>query len=110
MEDPMRVIVNRFCTAGQRTGIGHYTAELLRCMQEQAPGQVECFPTGLAWRLSQLWGRTRPAISRGERGPADASGGGVFGFVKSLRRNTLGWLRGLGQAYLSRQMRKALAA
>ena len=36
----MRVIVNRFPTLGQRTGIGHYTAELLRCLHAQAPGEI----------------------------------------------------------------------
>ena len=30
----MRVVVNRLAAVGQKTGIGHYTAQLLRCLHE----------------------------------------------------------------------------
>ena len=38
----MRVVVNRLSILGQKTGVGHYTAELLRCLRQQAdPGEIE---------------------------------------------------------------------
>ena len=43
----MRVVVNQIAGLGQKTGIGHYTAELLRCMREQAAGdEIDDYPTG----------------------------------------------------------------
>ncbi len=41
----MRVVVNRLAALGVKTGIGHYTTQLLGCLAEQArPGEVEAFP------------------------------------------------------------------
>src|SRR5438445_155394 len=34
--EPMRVIVNQLAALGAKTGIGHYTVELLRCLRQQA--------------------------------------------------------------------------
>ena len=34
LEKTMRVVVNQLAALGRRTGIGHYTAELLRCLGE----------------------------------------------------------------------------
>ena len=51
----MRVLVNGLSALGARTGIGHYTAQLLRCLQDQAPHDVfESFPGP--------WGQKRRAL------------------------------------------------
>src|SRR5205809_244636 len=43
----MRVIVNQIAGLGQKTGIGHYTTELLRCMREQVAGdEIDEYPKG----------------------------------------------------------------
>jgi glycosyltransferase involved in cell wall biosynthesis len=48
----MRVVVNRQPTLGARTGIGHYAAELLAALTDQAgAGEIHVYPTGWLWRL-----------------------------------------------------------
>lgn len=50
----MRVVVNQLVALRQKTGIGHYTAQLLRCLQEQAgEDEIDAFPTGWLARLTQ---------------------------------------------------------
>jgi alpha-1,3-rhamnosyl/mannosyltransferase len=59
----MRVVVNRESAGGLKTGVGHYTGELLRCLRQQAaPDQIDGYPNGLMWRARDLWARIRPAI------------------------------------------------
>jgi alpha-1,3-rhamnosyl/mannosyltransferase len=79
----MRVVVNRQPALGARTGIGHYTAELLSALEQQAgPEEIHAYPTGWVWRLhARLAGgstprSTTPATSRGWR-PG-------FGWVRRL--------------------------
>src|SRR5262249_44887275 len=49
---PMRVVLNQLSAAGLRTGVGHYTSELLRCLRRQAGrDRVAAFPDGLVWEL-----------------------------------------------------------
>ena len=76
----MRIVLNRQPTLGARTGIGHYTAELLAALVEQAGAEeIHVYPTGWMWRLhARLMGA--PA---GSDGNAAAAG---------WRR----WLPGLG--------------
>lgn len=55
----MRVLVNGQCTAGRRTGIGHYTAEVVRCLTGLlGPECVTCYQpdpfVGLKQRLAWL--------------------------------------------------------
>jgi glycosyltransferase involved in cell wall biosynthesis len=47
----MRVVVNQWSAIGHRTGVGHYTRELLRCLREQAGGdRVDAYPRDwLCW-------------------------------------------------------------
>jgi O-antigen biosynthesis alpha-1,3-rhamnosyltransferase len=100
----VRVIVNRFSTLGQKTGIGHYTAELLRCLTAQAPAEIACFPSGLAWRLGHWWGKARPALSRGEN---DATAQAASWWI-AWKKKVLQAVRTMGQAYLARQLNKEL--
>jgi alpha-1,3-rhamnosyl/mannosyltransferase len=50
----MRVVLNRQPTLGARTGIGHYTAELLAALAGHvAAGEIDVYPRGWMWRLCQ---------------------------------------------------------
>lgn len=103
----MRVLINRFSTLGQKTGIGHYTAELLRQLRPllDAGEQVEAFPAGWSWGMAQAWAKLRPLLSRHEKtAPAAAAEA-----RPSLPRRALGLARRAGQAYLARGLRKRLA-
>ncbi|MCS6851284.1 MAG: glycosyltransferase family 4 protein [Gemmataceae bacterium] len=67
----MRVVINRLSAVGQRTGIGHYTSQLLRCLRQQAHGDtIDAFPAGWvvqarAWsaRVRRYVPRTEPAAA-----------------------------------------------
>ena len=76
----MRVVVNRLSANGQRTGVGHHTAELLRCLHRQAaPDLIEEFPQ--PWML-----RARAALRRRPAGgPAVPSGAAGSGQTMSYR-------------------------
>src|SRR5262245_176732 len=59
----MHVVVNRLAALGQKTGIGHYTTQLLRCLQEQAPpGVIDEFPRGWVGRLRETAAAARPRL------------------------------------------------
>jgi glycosyltransferase involved in cell wall biosynthesis len=61
----MRIVVNRQSMLGPRTGIGHYTAELLRALQELAPPQeIQAYPTGYLWKFMKA------CAASGGNGPA----------------------------------------
>jgi alpha-1,3-rhamnosyl/mannosyltransferase len=54
----MRVLVNQLAAIGQRTGVGHYTAQLLRCLRDQAQGdEIDACPQGWMWLVTQAWTR-----------------------------------------------------
>jgi glycosyltransferase involved in cell wall biosynthesis len=54
----MRVLISQLPTAGHRTGIGHYTAQLLRCLREQAAGDdIDAYPDGWLWLATHAWVR-----------------------------------------------------
>jgi len=59
----MRVILNTLSVSGLRTGVGHYTAEVLRCLRAQTePGEIGCFPGPVLRQAYAAWGwlsRTR---------------------------------------------------
>jgi len=65
----MRIVVNRLPALGIKTGIGHYTAELLRHLWEQGGDeQIDLFPRGMMWRLRSLASQ----LSTGPRQPSEA--------------------------------------
>jgi len=46
----MRVVFNRAAALGVRTGVGHYTAELYRCLRAQATDiQIDGYPSRGLW-------------------------------------------------------------
>jgi alpha-1,3-rhamnosyl/mannosyltransferase len=59
----MRVVVNQIASLGQKTGIGHYTTELVRCMRQQcAKDAIEEYPTGWLRRAGRTFKRARPYL------------------------------------------------
>jgi alpha-1,3-rhamnosyl/mannosyltransferase len=67
----MRVVLNQLSAAGLKTGVGHYTSELLRCLRRQAGrDRVAAFPDGFVWELRRrvagpnLGGSAAPAARR----------------------------------------------
>jgi alpha-1,3-rhamnosyl/mannosyltransferase len=108
----VRVLINRFVTLGRKTGIGHYTAQLLRCLHEQAlPGEISDFPAGLAWNVGQACAGLRPFLTRGEKANQPRTGVPEQGTVSrpGVRQKTLDWLWHLSQAWLARRLRQTLA-
>lgn len=103
----MRVVINRTLTLGKKTGIGHYTAELLRCLTEQASaGQIVGFPAGWFWVVGQAL--SRPLLARGEKSAAASSTGRPASILGRLRRSCAGVVRRAGQAYLRAALRRCL--
>jgi alpha-1,3-rhamnosyl/mannosyltransferase len=75
----MRIVVNELATLGQRTGVGHYTAELVRCLRRLTPpGTITGFPDFLTRRVRQAWTwlRRRRASSGGVPGGGTLHNGG----------------------------------
>jgi alpha-1,3-rhamnosyl/mannosyltransferase len=67
----MRVLLNALPAIGPKTGVGHYTAELIRGLREQTqPGEIACFPRGWVRHVLELWSRVRPGF---EQGPPKAA-------------------------------------
>lgn len=103
----MRVVINRTLTLGRKTGIGHYTAELLRCLREQtAAGQIVGFPAGWFWVVGQAL--SRPLLARGEKGGSHLGQPEGSSFFGSLRKRWTSSLRRAGQAYLKHALRRCL--
>jgi alpha-1,3-rhamnosyl/mannosyltransferase len=69
----MRIILNRQVTLGQKTGIGHYTEQLFRCLRAQAgPDRIDGFPTGWVRRAYRLYARARPTLGQPSGPPLSA--------------------------------------
>jgi hypothetical protein len=103
----MRVIINRLVALGRKTGIGHYTTQLLRCLHEQAAGgEIEEFPKG--WL-----GRVQEAVLRSgarRKGHQPTTGGRDGSPLTGLRDTALGCLRQGGRALLTACFRSACSA
>jgi alpha-1,3-rhamnosyl/mannosyltransferase len=103
----MRVIVSRMAALGQKTGIGHYTTQLLRCLHEQTrPGKIEVYPEGWLMHLRQA---VMP--SRGGT-PGKAGKQTVLGRLRSALRvpsSALHLLRRLGRGFMARHFRSVCA-
>ena len=85
----MRVVVNQLVTAGLRTGVGHYTAQLVHALHTlTAPGTVGGTPPAVLRRLKKMWDRRT-----GVRTAA-----GVPGRSSLLRCWTLSLLRSAARA------------
>lgn len=90
----MRVVINELQALKQRTGIGHYTAELVHGLRAQAEtDQVERFPRGLLRGLCGLGLRGKSARGRNE------------GRLARWRAASMGQVRRGCQAFLERRFR-----
>jgi alpha-1,3-rhamnosyl/mannosyltransferase len=97
----MRVVVNQLPAVGLKTGVGHYTVELLRCLRRQAgDDRIDVFPSGWVTRARSLWSRLRPRLEPAGHGPQPA-GPSAPSVTTSLRSRILGGLRWCGRAILS---------
>jgi alpha-1,3-rhamnosyl/mannosyltransferase len=95
----MRVIVNQSAIFGRKTGVGHYTAELLRCLHKQAEGDcIDLFPNRWIGFAREFWNRFSSslapgggrAVSTGQPAPPTA-------LRETLPRKALRYLRGTGR-------------
>ncbi len=91
----MRVVVNHTVALGPKTGIGHYTTELLRCLREQSDG-IDTFPEGGLRRGMETFARRR-------RGSGTASANAWRGFLKTAVRS---WSRAALAACFSAACRR----
>jgi glycosyltransferase involved in cell wall biosynthesis len=93
----VRVVVNALSASGSKTGVGHYTAQLLRCLAAQwEDGELEVFPQGWVRQAYALrsWLRAwlqppRPPTARTAPNPAGpipaaSSRGRLLGRIRSL--------------------------
>jgi alpha-1,3-rhamnosyl/mannosyltransferase len=98
----MRVILNTLSVSGLKTGVGHYTAELLRCLHAQAGGDViDYFPgpwmrhayAGWTW-LSRGRARAGPPPAGRPPAPTPPRGGlrsWLAGCLRTPGRAIMGW-------------------
>jgi len=99
----VRVIINRQVTAGRPTGVGLYTAGLVRALRRLPGLEVERFPPRWLMNLAALARRAR-SLSASSGGGSGASSGG-----SPWRRRLMGLLRRGGEALLLRRFRAACA-
>jgi alpha-1,3-rhamnosyl/mannosyltransferase len=100
----MRVVVNQLVTVGRKTGIGHYTGELLRFLRTQAlDDQIDTFPTGWLRRACKAVTRARPYLTDGQAQPPRPAEPPAP--QPGLRGRTLEMLRQGGRSVLSRYFR-----
>ncbi len=92
----MRVVINQLPALGPRTGIGHYTAQLLRCLGHQTPpGSVYAFPDALGRCARRTWQWLRRRLEK-----QGAPGDGVAPLMSD--GGALLCLRDCGRAVLTR--------
>jgi glycosyltransferase involved in cell wall biosynthesis len=97
----MRVLVNQLPALGLKTGIGHYTVELLRCLRAQAaPDQIDGFPEGWVRRARAAAGRARPYLEGGQ-----GQGASSRPVLARLRSNALHYVRHVGRDLMARYFR-----
>jgi alpha-1,3-rhamnosyl/mannosyltransferase len=103
----MRVVVNRLAALGLKTGVGHYTAQLLRCLHALAePGEIDEFPRGWVRRLREACAHLRPRL---EGSGADSNSGFWRRSLASFRKSALGGLRRASRAALAGYFRLVCA-
>jgi alpha-1,3-rhamnosyl/mannosyltransferase len=100
----MRVVVNQLPALGLKTGVGHYTVQLLRCLRQQAGNdQIDVFPSGWMALARKLVSRVYPRLGGGG---SLRSGTRPTGTARpSLRNRLLGSLRRWGHALMARHAR-----
>jgi alpha-1,3-rhamnosyl/mannosyltransferase len=106
----MRVVVSQLAGLGLRTGIGHYTIQLLRCLREQAGDDtVDGFPEGWAKKVREACGRARPYLDGSRRRQANESMGGRPSSSAALRNFCMRHARQFGRSLTARYFRSTFA-
>jgi glycosyltransferase involved in cell wall biosynthesis len=102
----MRVVINQLATLGRKTGIGHYTRQLLLALRSHAPeSQIDGFPDGWVRGACRTFTRARPYL---EPGMASAPRPGIAQNV-GVRGHALQYLRRRGRAVLAKYFRTVCA-
>lgn len=79
----MRVVINQLVALSLKTGIGHYTEQLVRCLRAQArDDRIDCFPTGWTRRACKWYGRMQSPLGKSA---TDSAGGWRRHFGQRLR-------------------------
>jgi alpha-1,3-rhamnosyl/mannosyltransferase len=97
----MRVIINQLSTAGSKTGVGHYTEQLIRHLRRQlGEYQVDCFPRRWICEARRAFVHVRQALEA--EGPSAAGQARTGG---SIRQTALQRLRRCGRLLLKNDFR-----
>jgi glycosyltransferase involved in cell wall biosynthesis len=87
---PIRVILNANAAAGARTGVGHYTAELIDRLQRDPGLSLTLCPPKVLYNLREKWDRPKPAAL----GTAPAMARATRGSLKRrIKQSVTGQLR-----------------
>ncbi len=94
----MRVVLNVLSAAERKTGVGHYTAELLRCLRLQAgDDRIETFPGATLGQMYRAWRwLNRPDAKSAASPPATAPGPSPA--PGGIKQHLAGYLRAPGKA------------
>ena len=106
----MRVLVNGLAAAGPKTGIGHYIAQLLRCLSEQTDAEeINSFPNRWLCQARSLWARVHSQLERGSSQPPLAPAQVPVNAPRkpTWRGRAMRSLRASGQWLLARNFRAA---
>ncbi len=102
----MRVVVNQLPALGRRTGVGHYIAELLRCLGEQADTEeIDVFPRGWVRWARRLWDRLRSCLETTPGAPRPAGAPARGPVLAAVRQAALHQMRQTGRALVGRYFR-----
>lgn len=95
----MRVVINQWSALGQRTGIGHYTSQLVRCLRTQAcPDAVDAFPNTWLWHAYRPYVAGRGYLRRFRRATRRMRGRSALALVGLLPRLAARRIAGLTAA------------
>jgi alpha-1,3-rhamnosyl/mannosyltransferase len=97
----MRIVINQLTTLGRKTGVGHYTRELSRCLHVlAAEDEIDGFPTGWVRRACRAVSRARPLF--GQDSTLGHAVGRRRGALTTLKSELLEHVRGKGRALVGR--------
>ncbi len=92
----MRVLINALSVKGERSGIGHYTSELIRCLQPSPDFRLDCYPGNWLGRLGR-----HLLNDQSRRYEADRVRSGFVAFWKAkLRGKAISVVRKVARALL----------
>ncbi len=98
----MRVLVNDLWASGAKTGIGHYTAQLMHALRRRAAGdQIDTFPGPWLKRMHGLGRRMRSALEQESKG----TGGARPGLARGWRAWCVYQARSLARTVLALNLR-----